>query len=296
MFKRKTVLFVPGNTPAMLISAPVLGADSVIFDLEDAVSQSEKDAARILVREAYRTLKCAGLERIVRINGLDTPFWEDDIRAVVSAGVDTVLLPKCDSCHVVEQVSEVLLGEERRLGLELHSTQILPIIESALAVENAFQIACSDTRVTGLLLGAEDLAADLMAKRSLSGEEIAYARGRVVNAARAASIDAIDTPFTVIDDLDNLRQDAELAKQMGFTGKALISPLHTRVVNQVFAPSEQELDWAKRIIIAMKQAESDKKGAFSVDGAMVDGPIVKRALRILNSVESAERTSQCMKN
>ncbi|MTI15936.1 CoA ester lyase [Rhodobacteraceae bacterium RKSG542] len=280
------MLFVPGNNPGMLISAPILGADCVIFDLEDAVAQNEKDAACILVGNALNNLNFGSVEAVVRINGLDTPFWRSDIAAIVSKNLSTVLVPKCDSPELVCELAAALAEEEDNKGLESGSISIMSIVESAIAVENCFQIAKSHPRMSGLLLGAEDLTADLCATRTLSGEEIAYARGRVVVAARAAGIDAIDTPFTNVDNHEGLRTDAALGKQMGFSGKALISPAHVRIVRAIFSPSSSEIDWATKIMAATEQAKIDGKGAFSVDGAMVDGPIIKRAQRILTVAEA----------
>jgi citrate lyase subunit beta/citryl-CoA lyase len=284
---RRTLLFVPGNNPGMLISGPVLGADALIFDLEDAVAEAEKDAARLLVRNALKTLECGATERVVRINGVDTPHWRADVAAIVAkeagAGAGTVLLPKCSTPADVALVAEALSAEEKRAGRADGEVRLLALLESALGIENAFAVATCSPRVSGLFLGAEDLSADLGAQRTLTGEEIAYARGRVVVAAKAARVDAIDTPFTVVDDLENLERDAQLGRRMGFDGKAVISPQHVRIVNRVYSPSDKEIAWAEKIRAAMQRATAEGKGAFSVDGSMVDGPIVKRALRILQT-------------
>ncbi len=283
MANRKSMLFVPGNNPGMVQSAPVLGADAVIFDLEDAVAQTEKDAARFLVASALSNLDNGGVETVVRINALDTPHWEEDIRAMVRAGAETLLLPKCDRAYDALQAIDAIIEAEESLETKQKPVGLMLILESALGVENAFSIATAHERVNGMLLGAEDFSADIGATRTLSGEEIAYARGRTVVAAKAGRVDAIDTPFTAVDDLENLERDAALARQMGFDGKASISPQHLRIINRVFRPTEAQIAWAERIVAAMAQAAIDGKGAVSVDGMMVDGPILIRARNILRA-------------
>ncbi|MGE4299000.1 MAG: CoA ester lyase [Desulfovibrionaceae bacterium] len=283
MRKRRTMLFVPGNNPGMLQSAPVLGADAVIFDLEDAVALAEKDAARILVRNALMALDTMGRETVVRVNALDTPFWREDIAAIVPAGVHTVLLAKCGAPADVHTAVDAIAAAEKACGRPHGDVGLILLLESALGVENAFAIASAHDRVEGLFFGAEDFCADMGAQRTATGEEIAYARGRVVVAAKAARVDAIDTPFTAVDDLENLERDARLGRQMGFDGKAVISPQHVRIVNRVFMPTEAEITWAGRIKAAMEQGVAEGKGAVSLDGNMVDGPIVKRALGILRA-------------
>ena len=281
MPSRRTMLFVPGNNPGMLQSAPVLGADSVIFDLEDAVAMSEKDAARDLVCSALRAVQFEGTEIVVRINALDSPYWKQDVADVIAAGVDCILVPKCSTAHDVHDVAAVIAQEEKRNALAAGSIVIMPLLEGALGVENAFSIANADKRVSSLFFGAEDFCADMGAQRTATGEEIQFARGRIVLAAKAAHIGAIDTPFTNVDDYAGVQRDSELGRQMGFDGKAVISPQHVRIVNRVFTPTEKEIAWAERVKAAMEKGAAEGKGAVSLDGNMIDGPIVKRALDTL---------------
>ena len=275
---RRSLLFLPGNNPNMLINAGCLGADAVIFDLEDAVSPAEKDAARILVRNTMRYMELS-CERIVRINSVDTDFWREDINAILPERPNSVLLPKTASAADIIAVDEYISDVEKSLGFEVGSVGIIALIETALGVENAFAIATASKRVKGLFLGAEDLTADLQCKRTKGGREIEYARTRLVVAARAAGVDVYDTPFTDVNDDEGIVIDTELAKALGFTGKASISPRHVDVINSVFSPSIDEIDYAYEVIDAIRRAKAEGKGAISLRGKMIDAPIVARAER-----------------
>ena len=275
---RRSLLFLPGNNPNMLINAGCLGADAVIFDLEDAVSPAEKDAARILVRNTMRYMELS-CERIVRINSVDTDFWREDINAILPERPNSVLLPKTASAADIVAVDEYISDVEKSLGIEVGSVGIIALIETALGVENAFLIATASKRVKGLFLGAEDLTADLQCKRTKGGREIEYARTRLVVAARAAGVDVYDTPFTDVNDDEGIVIDTELAKALGFTGKASISPRHVDVINSVFSPTVDEIEYAYEVIDAIRRAKAEGKGAISLRGKMIDAPIVARAER-----------------
>ena len=218
---RRSMLFVPGNTPKMMTSCGFFGADAVIFDLEDAVSPTEKDAARDLVRYAIGNLYLCGSEVIVRVNSIETPMFLADLAAVVPQKPDLIMLPKTCTAEDIQMLAQTLDRLEAGNGLPAGAVGILALIETALGVENAFSIASASPRVQALFLGAEDLSADLHCKRTKEGTEILYARTRLVMAARAAGIDVYDTPFTDVDDDEGLCADAALAKSLGFTGKAI---------------------------------------------------------------------------
>ena len=277
---RRSLLFLPGNNPNMLINAGYLGSDAVIFDLEDAVSPAEKDAARILVRNTmkYMELDC---EKIVRINSVDTSFWQADLDTILPQCPDLILLPKVGLASDVLTVASYMEEVERKLGLEVGKVGIMPLIETALGVENAFSIASSSPRVKALFLGAEDLTADIQCKRTKEGREIEYARTRLVVAARAAGVDVYDTPFTDVNDDEGIVVDAQLAKSLGFTGKASISPRHVEVINDVFSPTLAEIEYAYDVIEAIETAKKQGKGAISLRGKMIDAPIVARAERTI---------------
>ena len=277
---RRSLLFLPGNNPNMLINAGSLCADAVIFDLEDAVSPAEKDAARILVRNTmkYMDLAC---EKIVRINSVDTTYWQKDIDTILPQSPDLLLLPKVSSAEDVLTVAKYMDEVEQKLGLENGAVGIMPLIETALGVENAFSIAKASERVKALFLGAEDLTADIQCKRTKEGREIEYARTRLVVAARAAGVDVYDTPFTDVNDDEGIVVDAQVAKSLGFTGKASISPRHVETINNVFSPTLAEINYAYDVIEAIETAKRQGKGAISLNGKMIDAPIVARAERTI---------------
>ena len=278
---RRSMLFLPGNTPNMLINGNCLGADAVIFDLEDAVAPAEKDAARILVRNTMRYMDFRGCQIIVRINAIDTPYWKDDLDAIVPCRPDLILLPKTGSREDVCAADAYIGQVEEQQGMEQGSVGLMALIETALGVENAYQIASATPRVKALFLGAEDLTADLQCKRTKEGLEIQYARTRLVVAARAAGVDVYDTPFTDVNDDDGIWQDARLAKSLGFTGKASISPRHVDVINSVFSPTMAEVRYAWEVMDAIETAKQQGKGAIALHGKMIDAPIVARAERTL---------------
>lgn len=278
---RRSMLFLPGNNPNMLINGNCLGSDAVIFDLEDAVSPDEKDAARILVRNTMRYMDFRGCEIIVRINSIDTPYWRKDIDAILPYKPGLILLPKTGSAADVLAADQYITQMEEKLGMEAGTVGLMPLIETAMGVENAFAIASATHRVKALFLGAEDLTADLQCKRTKEGREIEYARTRLVMAARAAGVDVYDTPFTDVNDDEGIEVDANLAKSLGFSGKASISPRHVDVINRVFSPTIAEIDYAYEVMEAIELAKKQGKGAIALRGKMIDAPIVTRAQRTI---------------
>ena len=243
---RRSMLFLPGNTPNMLINGNCLGSDAVIFDLEDAVSPAEKDAARILVRNTMRYMDFRGCEIIVRINSIDTAFWKQDIDAILPQKPNLILLPKTGCAADVLEADAYITQVEEKLGLEKNTVGLMPLIETAMGVENAFQIASATSRVQALFLGAEDLTADLQCKRTKEGREIEYARTRLVVAARAAGVDVYDTPFTDVNDDEGIVTDAQLAKSQGkgaiaLRGKMIDAPIVARAERTISMAVEMGL-------------------------------------------------------
>ena len=275
------MLFLPGNTPNMLINGDTLGADTIIFDLEDAVSPDEKDAARILVRNALKYQSYAQCEVVVRINPTETGFWKEDLEAVIPLKPDMIMPTKVSGGQMIREISDYIGQVEEKQGISQGTVKILPLIETALGVEKAFDIASTHPRVAGLFLVAEDLTADLHCKRTKEGQEIFYARTRLVCAARACGIEAYDTPFTDVEDMEGLRKDTEFAKSLGFAGKAVISPRHVDIVNEVFSPTEAEIEYAHDVMEAIEEGKRQGKGVISLRGKMIDAPIVKRAMQVL---------------
>lgn len=283
---RRSLLFIPGNNPGMLVSADIHGADAVILDLEDAVAPTEKDAARLLVRNALRAMPDLRVEVIVRVNPLATDDFYRDIAAVVPLRPSLIMPTKVADAQQAAVISAALADAERQHGITEGTIGLLPLLETALGIENAFAVALASDRVRGLLLGAEDLSSDLNAIRSKQGQEILYARGRIVMAARAAGIAVYDTPFTDVNDLQGAREDAALARALGFSGKAAISPRHVPAVNEAFTPSPEEIAYAREVLFAIAQAGRQGRGAVSLRGKMVDKPVVDRARRLLEDARS----------
>ncbi|AHM58098.1 citrate lyase subunit beta (plasmid) [Peptoclostridium acidaminophilum DSM 3953] len=282
---RRSMLFLPGNTPNIIINGDELGADAVILDLEDAVAPSEKDAARILVRNAIRLMKFEKSEVLVRINSMDSEYWKSDLDEIVPLKPDVIMPPKMSCAADVQAIDAYITKLESSLGIESNSVKLMPLIETALGVENAFQIAMASRRVCALQLGGEDLTADLRCKRTREGNEIDYARKRLVCAARAAGVDAYDTPFTDVNDDEGIYADTEYAKSLGFTGKASISPRHVTAINQVFSPSQEDIDYAYEVMEAIRIAKEQGRGAISLRGKMIDAPIVARAQQTIAMAE-----------
>jgi len=283
---RRSMLFLPGNTPNTLSNGNCLGSDAVIFDLEDAVSPAEKDAARILVRNTLRYMDFRGCETIIRINSTDTPYWKQDLDTVMPQKPQLILLPKTGSPRDILEADAYMSGIEDKLGLERNTVGLMALIETALGVENAFAIATASSRVKALFLGAEDLTADLRCRRTKEGREIEYARTRLVAAARAAGVEVYDTPFTDVNDDEGIWTDTQLAKALGFTGKASISPRHVDVINQVFSPTEQEIDYAYEVMDAIALAKQQGRGVIALRGKMIDAPIVARAQQTIAAAQA----------
>lgn len=275
---RRSLLFIPANTPAMMQNADVFEADGVIFDLEDAVQVTEKDAAIDLFTQFLNQFKLSHVEIIVRINGLDTPFGVNDLHRVISDHIDTIMLPKATISSTA--LCEGLIRKIEKKKKMTKEIKIIPIIERAASVIEAYEIA-SIERVNGLLLGAEDLATDLEIERTEQGHEIQFARSMVIMAAKANGIDAIDTPYTSTTNMNGLQIDAQFAKSLGMNAKACIHPNQIDIINQVFSPSKEAILHARRILDAEAEAIKQHRGAFSVDGKMIDKPIIERARKVI---------------
>lgn len=260
-------LFVPASSPAMINSSLAFDADSLIFDLEDSVALSEKDSARELLREALISLDFRGKSVIVRINSINTDFWYKDLEYIKDTPAWAVMVPKA-APDAIRVVSEALDS----LGSKLF---IVPIVETALGVELLADILRMSPRVKGLLFGAEDYALDMGINRTKEGDEVLFARARIANAVHAFGVEGLDTPFTDVNDMEGLRADALRGKSLGFTGKAAISPRQIEVIREVYLPSREEVEFALRVVKAFKR--SGGKGVFTVDGKMVDAPIVAKA-------------------
>jgi len=283
---RRSMLFLPGNTPNIIVNGEILGADAVILDLEDAVAPTEKDSARVLVRNAIKYMGFGKCEVIVRINSIDTDFWTKDLDAIIPVKPSLIMPPKTSCAEDVKQVDGYITMLEEKLGMEQNTVGLIPLIETALGVENAFAIASASKRVRAIFLGGEDLTADLHCKRTKEGNEINYARCRMVCAARAAGVEVYDTPFTDVNDDEGIYTDAQYAKSLGFTGKSAISPRHVKAINEVFSPSQKDIDYAYEVMEAIRIGKEQGKGAVALRGKMIDAPIVARAQQTIAMAEA----------
>ncbi|MHA1631149.1 MAG: HpcH/HpaI aldolase/citrate lyase family protein [Candidatus Heimdallarchaeota archaeon] len=282
---RRTRLYIPGNHPAMIQNAEIYGADSLIFDLEDSIPLTEKDTARILVRNAIQALNFGRSEVTVRINGINTPFLEKDLEAIVPTKPDGLLLPKAETEEDILFLHERITELEKKHGLPVGKIRIMPIIETALGVVNVEKIVAAP-RIAAVGIGGEDLTADIGAIRTPDGRELEYISSKIIVACAAYHIQAIDTVFADINDQEGLFQATKRAISRGFQGKSVIHPSQIEVVHRAFMPSEEEIEKAKRIVKAYRESLKKGLGAVSVDGRMIDLPVVMRAERILKRAKA----------
>lgn len=289
---RRTMMFMPAANPAMLRDAGLYGADSLMFDLEDAVSIKEKDTARALVHFALKTFDYGNAETIVRINALEDG-GKLDIDSVVRAGVDVVRLPKTETAQDVIDADAVITEVEKACGREVGSTGIFAAIESAEGVLNALSIAQASPRVKGIALGAEDYVTNLKTRRAFGDNmQLYFAREMILHAARATGIAAVDTVYSAVDDEEGFKAEVEHIKTLGFDGKSVINPRQIPLVNEVYAPTEKEIQNAKEIVWATKEAEEKGLGVISVRGKMVDKPVIARAERTIQLAKASGLISE----
>jgi citrate lyase subunit beta/citryl-CoA lyase len=281
------MLYVPGNNPGMIKDAHIYGSDSIMLDLEDSVSLREKDAARFLVYNALTTIDYEGVETVVRINGLDTPFGCEDLQAIVRAKPDIIRLPKTEKSEDIEKIDEMISQIESEAGIQKGTVKIMAAIESALGIINAYSIAKASPRLVGIAIGAEDFVTDLKTTRSIGGVELLTARSQILMAARAAGISAIDTVFSDVNDEEGFINEVKLVKQLGFDGKSVINPRQIEPVHKIYTPNQEEIEKSIRVLQAIKEAEKRGSGVISLDGKMIDKPIVERAKSVIELASAA---------
>lgn len=279
---RRTMLYVPGNNPGMIKDAGIYPADCIMFDLEDSVSLAEKDAARFLVREALDCLDYGGKEILVRVNALDSPLGMADLEAIVPTGKVVIRLPKTETPQDIKDCEREIARIEAACGLPAGSTRMMAAVESALGVLNAKEIATASGRLVGIAIGAEDYVTDLKTNRSPEGIELLFGRSMVLLAARAAGIDAIDTVYSDVNNEEGFRAEVTLIKQLGFDGKSIINPRQIRPVHEIYTPSVKEIEKSLAIMEAIEEAGRKGSGVISLNGKMIDKPIVMRAQRVLD--------------
>jgi len=272
-------LYLPGNSPGLMINAGLHSADGIILDLEDSVAPEKKEEARFLVRNALRQIDFRGAERMVRINqgkrGLE------DLPHLIPHNVNLVLIPKCESKEYIKKVDEEIDLIKKKFGLT-NQVFLMPIIESALGIENAFDIASASANVVAMAIGLEDYTADLGVMRTLEGNESLYARTRLVVAAKAAGIQPIDSVFSDVGDMEALRQNVIVSKCLGFEGMGCIHPRQIAVIKSGFAPDQSEIEKSEKIVMAFETARQNGLGVVALGSKMIDPPVVARAQKTID--------------
>lgn len=279
---RRSMLFVSAQRPALLKDAYVYRPDSLLLDLEDAVAENQKDAARFSLYHALKTVDYRGVERVVRINGLDTPHWEEDIRVAVAGGADAVRISKCEKADDVRTVVRHIEQAEEEFGAQREQTLVMAALESPLGILNAYEIctACPE-RMIGVAIAGGDFRKSMQTRYYPGGLEMLGGRSNMLLAARAAGVQCFDTVFTNLDDMEGFRAEVEQNKQMGFDGKSLISPRQIAVVHEVFAPTQKEILEAEKIVRAWRENSALGIGVFTVDGKMIDIAFIPGAERVI---------------
>lgn len=286
---RRSMLFVPGSNAAMISNTFIYRPDSIMFDLEDAVALKEKDSARMLVAHALRHPLYQDIECVVRVNPLDSEFGLADLNAVVRAGVDVVRMPKTETAQDVVDMDAAITEIEKACGREVGSTLMLAAIESPLGITQANQIATASKRLIGIALGAEDYVRNLKTERSPEGIELLFARCSILQAARAAGIQAFDTVYSNANNEEGFLAEAALIKQLGFDGKSLVNPRQIELLHNLFAPTQKDVDQAQKIIDAAEEAKRNGLGVVSLNGKMIDAPIIDRAELVLERAKHGIR-------
>ena len=287
----RSLIFVPGNRPNMLERARIFNADGVIIDLEDSVPGAEKDHARELASQWVPELHREGQRVMVRVNSLDTGLARDELAAVIGPQLYGVSIGKVESVWDLREMDRIIGALEPAAGLEPGRIKLIPWIESARAVMTAYQIATASTRIVAIAFGAEDYTHDMGVQRTDGGEEAHFPRAMVAVAARAAGVASLDTPFARFRDPDGLRQESRVACQLGYNGKFAIHPSQLDVINEIFSPSPEDVEYARQVVDAWDRAEASGRGSVDLNGRMIDVPVVKRARNLLALAEVIDRKS-----
>ena len=278
---RRTMMFASAQKPGLVQNAPVYKPDSLIIDLEDAVAENQKDAARFSLFNILKSVNFRGIERLVRINALDTPHWQEDIRVCVAGGADGIRIAKCESAADVKAVEAAVEAAEKEFGVEVGRTLLMAALESPKGVLNAYEICSASDRMFGVAISGGDFRKCMQTKFDPSGIDMLVARGQMLMAARAAGIQCFDTVFTDLDDNAGFEAEVRQNKAMGFDGKSLINPKQIRLVHEVFAPTEKEVLQAEAMVSAFREAAAAGIGVFTVNGKMVDVAFIPGAERTL---------------
>ena len=278
---RRTMMFMNAQKPGLIKDAYIYGVDSIMLDLEDAVAENQKDAARFSLYHALKTIDYGDTEVIVRINGLDTPHWQEDIRVCVAGGADGIRIAKCESAQDVLTVEKAVEAAEKEFGVEVGRTLLMAALESPKGILNAYEICAASPRMFGVAISGGDFRKCMQTKPTASGIDMVTARGMMLIAARAAGIQCFDTVFTDLDDMEGFINETKQNKEMGFDGKSLINPKQIRPVHEIFAPTEKEVMQAELMVRAFREAAAQGIGVFTVNGKMVDVAFIPGAERTL---------------
>ena len=287
----RSVIFVPGNRANMLERAIDFKADVIMVDLEDSVPPGEKAAARDIAREWVPKLARGGRRVMVRLNALDTGLTKDELAAVIGPHLAGISIGKAETVWDLHHIGNIIGPLESVAGLPPGQIKIVPWIENARAVLTAYQLATASPRIEAIAFGAEDYTDDMGVHRTDAGEEIYFARATVAVAARAARVGSLDTPFVGFRDPEGFRQDIEISRRLGYTGRFAIHPSQIEIINEMFSPSSEEVAYARRVVEAWDQAEAQGRGSLSLDGRMIDVPVVKRAQNLLALAERVQQAA-----
>ena len=267
---RRTKMFLNAQKPALIKDPYIYKPDSIMLDLEDAVAQNQKDVARFSLYHALKEIDYHGVERVVRINGLDTPYWEEDVRVCVAGGCDAIRIPKTESAEDVQRVEKAVDEAEKEFGVEKGSTLLMAAIESAKGVMRAMDVCESSERLFGIALSGGDYTKDLQTHITGTGIELMGARQNMLIAARAAGVQCFDTVYTNLDDMEGFRKDVESIHLMGFDGKSIVNPRQINIVHEIFTPKEKDIIFAEKVVREIDEKSAKGIGVFTVDGKMID--------------------------
>ena len=284
---RRSMMFLNAQKPGLIKDPYIYGADSIMLDLEDAVAENQKDAARYSLYHDLQEIDYRGTERVVRINGLDTPHWQEDIRVCVAGGADTIRIAKTECAQDVKTVEEHVLAAEREFGRPEGSTLLMAALESCKGVLNALEVCQSSERLIGIALSGGDYTKDLQTVITGTGVELMGARQHMIMAARAAGVQCFDTVFTNLDDMEGFEKETRMIKMMGFDGKSLVNPRQIAIVHEIFTPTQKEIIFAEKVVREIDEKKAQGIGVFTVDGKMIDIAFYDGARRTIDLAKAS---------
>lgn len=284
---RRSMMFLNAQKPGLIKDPYIYGADSIMLDLEDAVAENQKDAARYSLYHALQEIDYRSTERVVRINGLDTPHWQEDIRVCVAGGADTIRIAKTECAQDVKTVEEHVLAAEREFGRPEGSTLLMAALESCKGVLNALEVCQASERLIGIALSGGDYTKDLQTVITGTGVELMGARQHMIMAARAAGVQCFDTVFTNLDDMEGFEKETRMIKMMGFDGKSLVNPRQIAIVHEIFTPTQKEIIFAEKVVREIDEKKAQGIGVFTVDGKMIDIAFYDGARRTIDLAKAS---------